>query len=119
MTSPITWIVVAAILLIPPAAAVAVWLGVRRLARTTSAPKWAVWTGYLLATLAAFFVAGEVFGGLIVALGHRSGETVEPSQKARALAEAISEGMNCGALHALGEDAPRLHELDPPRSRTA
>ncbi len=36
--------------------------------------------------------------GLIVSFGAVSGESVDPSQKARILAEGISEAMNCTAF---------------------
>ena len=36
--------------------------------------------------------------GLVMALGAVGGESVDPSQKARILAEGISEAMNCAAF---------------------
>jgi biopolymer transport protein ExbB len=60
-------------------------------------PKIAKRTGYLalLANLAMLTgLLGTVFG-LIVSFGAVSGESVDPSQKARILAEGISEAMHC------------------------
>ena len=60
-------------------------------------PKIAKRTGYLalLANLAMLTgLLGTVYG-LIVSFGAVSGESVDPSQKARILAEGISEAMHC------------------------
>jgi biopolymer transport protein ExbB/TolQ len=60
-------------------------------------PKIAKRTGYLalLANLSMLTgLLGTVYG-LIVAFGAVSGESVDPSQKARILAEGISEAMHC------------------------
>ncbi len=66
-------------------------------------PKIAKRTGYLalLANLSMLTgLLGTVYG-LIVAFGAVSGESVDPSQKARILAEGISEAMHC-TLFGLG-----------------
>lgn len=57
-------------------------------------------TGYL-ALLANLAMLSGLFGtivGLIKAFGAVGGESVDPSQKARILAEGISEAMNCTAF---------------------
>ncbi len=57
-------------------------------------------TGYLalLANLAMLSGLLGTVSGLIVSFGAVSGESVDPSQKARILAEGISEAMNCTAF---------------------
>src|SRR5215813_7264624 len=60
-------------------------------------PKISSRTGYLalLANLAMLTGLLGTVGGLIQSFGAVSGESVDPSQKARILAEGISEAMNC------------------------
>src|SRR5216684_4968925 len=63
-------------------------------------PKIAKRTGYL-ALLANLSMLSGLLGtvsGLITSFGAVSGESVDPSQKARILAEGISEAMNCTAF---------------------
>ena len=63
-------------------------------------PRIAKRTGYL-ALLANLSMLSGLLGtvsGLIVSFGAVSGESVDPSQKARILAEGISEAMNCTAF---------------------
>jgi len=63
-------------------------------------PKIAHNTGYL-ALLANLSMLSGLLGtvsGLITSFGAVSGESVDPSQKARILAEGISEAMNCTAF---------------------
>ena len=63
-------------------------------------PKIAHTTGYL-ALLANLSMLSGLLGtvsGLITSFGAVSGESVDPSQKARILAEGISEAMNCTAF---------------------
>jgi biopolymer transport protein ExbB len=63
-------------------------------------PKIATRTGYL-ALFANLAMLCGLFGtivGLIKAFGAVGGESVDPSQKARILAEGISEAMNCTAF---------------------
>lgn len=62
-------------------------------------PKIAKRTGYLalLANLSMLFGLLGTVSGLITSFGAVSGESVDPSQKARILAEGISEAMNCTA----------------------
>lgn len=86
-----------------------VWLGVassaviamlwwcRRLwQRQHELPQWATLAATGLVALASF--AGfRTIVGLIRAFGAIGGESVDPSQKARILAEGISEAMNCTA----------------------
>ena len=63
-------------------------------------PKLAHRTGYLalLANLAMLSGLLGTVTGLIMAFGAVSGESVDPSQKARILAQGISEAMNCTAF---------------------
>src|SRR3954463_5648831 len=63
-------------------------------------PKIAQRTGYLalLANLAMLTGLLGTVSGLITSFGAVSGESVDPSQKARILAEGISEAMNCTAF---------------------
>src|SRR4051812_21050628 len=63
-------------------------------------PRIAKRTGYLalLANLSMLFGLLGTVSGLIVSFGAVSGESVDPSQKARILAEGISEAMNCTAF---------------------
>ena len=63
-------------------------------------PKIASRTGYLalLANLSMLCGLLGTVSGLISSFGAVSGESVDPSQKARILAEGISEAMNCTAF---------------------
>jgi len=63
-------------------------------------PKISHRTGYLalLANLAMLSGLLGTVTGLIMAFGAVSGESVDPSQKARILAQGISEAMNCTAF---------------------
>ena len=63
-------------------------------------PRIAKRTGYLalLANLSMLFGLLGTVSGLITSFGAVSGESVDPSQKARILAEGISEAMNCTAF---------------------
>jgi biopolymer transport protein ExbB len=63
-------------------------------------PKIAKRTGYLalLANLAMLFGLLGTVSGLITSFGAVSGESVDASQKARILAQGISEAMNCTAF---------------------
>ena len=63
-------------------------------------PRIAKRTGYLalMANLAMLSGLLGTVAGLIVSFGAVSGESVDPSQKARILAEGISEAMNCTAF---------------------
>jgi len=54
------------------------------------------WAGGL--ALAALAIAFGVIFGVVVGHGAVSGEGIDPSQKARALAEGISEAMNWSAF---------------------
>ena len=87
-----------ALLLVPPAGVVGVWLWARRLARRDGVPRFAVRGGYGLASLGALVVVLGAVRGMLVGVGAMSGETIGPGQQARALAEGISEAVNWGAL---------------------
>ena len=51
-----------------------------------------------VAALLVSYAALRSLGGLIKSLTAVGGESIEPSQKARILAEGISEAMNCTAF---------------------
>jgi len=95
--SLIWWAIVAGILFVPAVSVVAVWFWARRLGKRPELPRFASWVGYVLATIGAAFVAVGVVFGFFRALGAVSEDQPGVSQKARALAEGISEAMNCGA----------------------
>lgn len=59
-------------------------------------PQWATLAATGLVAL-ALFGGFRTIVGLIKAFGAIGGESVDPSQKARILAEGISEAMNCSA----------------------
>src|SRR5215831_5861673 len=63
-------------------------------------PKIAKRTGFLALTANLAMLSGLLgtVSGLITSFGAVSGESVDPSQKARILAEGISEAMNCTAF---------------------
>jgi hypothetical protein len=95
--SAVVWLLAAAILLGPPLAVVGLVVWARRL-RMRGAPRFVVWVAYVLAALVGLVIGTGYVGEVIVAT-HRVVEgTVEPSDKARALAEGISGVMNAGAL---------------------
>jgi len=96
--SPGAWILFGALLLVPPAAVVGVWLWARRLARRDGVPRFVARGGYWLASLGALVLALGVVRGALVSVGDVSGETLGPGQNARLLAEGISEATNWGAL---------------------
>lgn len=69
------------------------WLWMRYQAARRSLIAWMLTTVVLL----AHGVCGTLMG-LIKAFGAVGGESIDPSQKARVLAEGISEGMNCSVF---------------------
>src|SRR5262249_12238596 len=71
---------------------------VRALWKTESAPGKAV--AGVVTTFTAFGAAGTIMG-FLKAFGAVGGESVDPSQKARILAEGMSEAINCMALSAV------------------
>ena len=78
-------------------AGVTVWL-VRRIwrQRSTASSRTKLIAGVVAAS--ATFGGLGVLVGLVKAFGAVGGESVDPSQKARILAEGISEAMNCTAF---------------------
>jgi hypothetical protein len=90
--------VLASIGLLPVAAVVGLGVWARRLARRTSAPPLARYVSYAFAVVGTLPILFGLGSGVYVAIGPVSGQTIDPSQKARALAEGISEAMNCSAL---------------------
>jgi hypothetical protein len=94
-------LLVATILLVPPVSLVGVVLWARSLKRTERAPKFAAHVAYGLAVLGGLAIVGALGLGVASSTSAVTGETVEPSQKARHLAEAIAEAMNCGAVGVL------------------
>jgi hypothetical protein len=81
--------------------ALGMWLTVQVVSRTwkrrRTTPALARIVVLFVALAAAFGVFGTVVG-LYEGFTAVGGEDIEPSQKARRLAEGISEAMNCGAL---------------------
>jgi hypothetical protein len=88
----------AVVFLLPPLSVVGAWIWARRLGRRTDVPRFVKWVAFALVVPGALFIALGVISGLIAGFGRVSGETVEPSQKARRLGEGISEFMNSSAL---------------------
>lgn len=95
MPSALSWLVVAAVLLVPPAAVLGLVLWARRL---RGAGRFAVWTAYGVAAIAALVIIVGLVVGFFRAATAVHAQDVEPSRKARALAVGISEAMNCGAF---------------------
>jgi hypothetical protein len=91
-------IIVAVVFLVPALSVMGAWIWARRLGRRAEVPRFVKWVALALVVPGALFIALGVISGLIVGLARVSGETVEPSQKARRLAEGISEFMNCSAF---------------------
>jgi biopolymer transport protein ExbB/TolQ len=60
-----------------------------------------MWVFALLVSVGATFGAFGTIVGLVKGYGAVGGESVDPSQKARILAEGISVAMNCTALGVL------------------
>jgi hypothetical protein len=77
------------------APAVGIWVWTRWIARHTAAPRFATAIGYVLGAVSALAVVAGVTSGPLLATLHPSSP---PSEKARELAEGISEAMNCAAL---------------------
>jgi biopolymer transport protein ExbB/TolQ len=76
-------------------------------------PKLSTRTGYLalLSNLAMLSGLLGTIAGLIKSFGAVGGESVDPSQKARILAEGIAEAMNCTAFgHALPKQSGGMLE---------
>jgi hypothetical protein len=86
-------------LFVPPLAIAGVIWWARRLGETQRASRLVVRVAYGLTALGALvMVGGGLFGLLRMS---RALDDAEPSEKARLLAEGISEAMNCGALGVL------------------
>ena len=76
------------------------WL-VRRVWKERSRLSLAVKVAAALTVSAALLATFGVVFGVLTALGPMGRESIDPSQKARMLAEGISEAMNCCALGTL------------------
>jgi hypothetical protein len=92
----VTWpgAILAVLVLALAGVGITVWL-IRRLWKQVSL------TGKLIASLITALATSGALGtllGLVRAFGAIGGESVDPSQKARILAEGISEAMNCTAF---------------------
>jgi len=74
-----------------------VWL-VRRVWKQRSRPGLALKMGASLVMTSALLVVFGVVFGVLTALGAVGGESVDPSNKARLLAEGLSEAMNSTAF---------------------
>ena len=88
----IVWFVLGALM-----GGVGVWLGRRIWKRRKTAP---AATTIVQSLIALSILVGGIgtLVGLVKAFGAVGGESVDPSQKARILAEGIAEAMNCTAL---------------------
>ena len=100
MPSALTWLVAAVVLLLPPLSVVGLVLRAGRL-RRQRAGRFTVWAAYGLASLAGLLIVAGMVPGVLAVTGVFQTEGVEPSGKARALGEGISEAMNSGALAVL------------------
>jgi hypothetical protein len=96
--SILSWVLAAAIVLAPLLSVVGVWAWARKVGERQNIPRFASRVAYALAILGAASIAFGVVSGSVSGLSVVSGERIDPSQKARVLAEGISEAMNCGAL---------------------
>lgn len=87
-------------LLVLPALAIAgVSIWARRVSQRPGMPRFVSWIAYVLAAPAGLALTFVLVHGLVMGLGAAATEEpVEPSQKARVLAESISEVMNSGAF---------------------
>jgi hypothetical protein len=96
LVSPSSWLLVAAIFLIPPASAIGAWIWARRMSRRPEVPDFVSRVAYALVILSAVMILfGLVYGSLV---GIDAITSDGSEQKARALAEWISAAMHSGAL---------------------
>jgi hypothetical protein len=93
-----TWLLLVVILLMPPASVAGLVVWARRLGRSESVPRCAVRVAYALVGLAGFTIGTGFVLGIAAALGGLSDESTGTSDRARRLAEGISEDLNCSAL---------------------
>jgi hypothetical protein len=84
------------ILLGPPVSLTGVWISARRLKRRPGLPWFVASVAHLFVILGALSMLFGVAGG--VHAGRAIAGSVAPEQKARHLAEGISEAMSCSAL---------------------
>jgi len=96
--TPFSLGMVLAIILVPSALVLGAWTWARRIGKRPEVPKLASRVAYGLVILSALAVVAGVVVGFVGGFGAVSGDRIDPSQKARVLAEGISEAMNCGAL---------------------
>ena len=91
------WLILAWLALIPVGIAATAWLLVRvwKRRRQTGVATHVI---AMLAATSALLGGFGTFVGLVKAFGAVGGESVDPSQKARILAEGISEAINCTAF---------------------
>jgi hypothetical protein len=93
-----TWLLLAVILLVPPTSVAGLVVWARRLGRSESVPRFAVRVAYALVGLAGFTIGMGLVLGIAAAHGGLSDESAGTSDRARRLAEGISEVLNCSAL---------------------
>jgi ABC-type Fe3+ transport system permease subunit len=86
VASAFTWLPIAAILVGPPASVPGLLVWSRRL-KKQGTPRLVVWTAYMLAVLVGLVIAFGYVGAVLFATRPVNGGQIEPSQKARALAE--------------------------------
>jgi hypothetical protein len=94
-----TWVFLALIVLLPPLSVMGAVVAAGRMSVGAGIPKFAVWVAYGLTGLAGLVIAGGLVSGVITAIAPaRLDDGSDVSQRARFLAEGISEAMNCSAL---------------------
>jgi hypothetical protein len=91
----IAWLFLVALLLLPPASVAA--LGARRRRKRPRAPGFAVWFIFALLGWVGILALVQIVSFAVLVRSVEDASVKDPSQKARVLAEGISEAMNCGA----------------------
>jgi hypothetical protein len=92
---------VAIILFVPPASIAGLVIWARRLSKTQRVPRFAARVAYGLAAVGGLAIIGGVASAFTSGVSAVTGESMEASDKARRLAEGISEVTNCDALAVL------------------
>lgn len=91
-------LIVIALSLSPGGCLVPLFVWARWLRRTTAAPRFVTWISHTLLAVGAVLAIVGVVASLRAMSDVTNGKAHDPSQKARALGEGISEAINCGAL---------------------
>jgi hypothetical protein len=88
------WLLLAVVLLQPPASVTGLVAWTRRLRGSVGVPRFAVRVAYALAALAGVTIATGLVLGVVSAVGGVRDESAATSDRARHLAEGISEILN-------------------------